>query len=251
MKLKKAPAVAKPVVSIEIVRRFVTQSFGAVRSLLGGLGNAGQFISAMAVIVSIAALHFASKQAHIDQRGWVVVEDPTKKELGAIAPGAPAFNEIQFKFKNVGKTVARDVRIKVISLRAKGLSDDYIQQVLDGRLMPKSESGVQVMLTSFGPPGASDPRRHWPNTLPITLAPNAESLSAFDTTGQEGEPGATPSDPYTYSFLLGRADYTDSLRIKHWMTFCYLYVGKGEFSYCTVGNNEDDNDEPGIVGEWL
>lgn len=193
-----------------------------------------------AVLVYLITLHYSSKQFHTDERAWITADDPNIK-LSPLDPfnGAPS-GVAEFRFQNTGKTVALDLRIKVIGIRAARLTDSFIENVVSGNYQPKVEPGIQPMLASFGNPNTSDRRYVWPYSIPITLAPGAQTLSAFSAMVVKPGPSLDPEQEMQYTYLFGRADYRDAFGTEHWQTICYIYIGapndKDLFQYCPVGN---------------
>jgi hypothetical protein len=156
-----------------------------------------------------------------DERAWVIVDPITILESYPAKDTFPPFFKYGFYAKNVGKTVARDVRIHIDAFYGSS---------------PLNKNGVErtQMRTwrcregkTFGPDKAG----------PQSLAPSEPSTVPVVAGGQ------APRNDW-YDTLVGRIDYTDAFNVVHWKTFCY-YVSddKGTLSHCISGNDEDTNPE--------
>lgn len=154
-----------------------------------------------------------------DERSWIVISAVKLKD---IVPAHENFAK-QFIFtvvpKNVGKTVARDVRIHIIN----PVND--MAFLTDRKAILKAEDVFSHEWIYPNYPG------------PQTLAPNAEPpvpLEQFVI-----EPQGTK-----YGFILGRIDYVDVFHVSHWLHFCYFAKDdKGTLGHCLYGNDQDSNPE--------
>jgi hypothetical protein len=163
-----------------------------------------------------------------DERAWVEIGNI---KIERIAPPDPALGlSSEFSYhlypENVGKTVAREVRININFSREIGREFNNNKQAIEKEQVRRDERG------SYGPPG------------PHAIVPGATSSVPF-----EGDGFAPSLDPSTgkaqISFILGKIDYWDTFNTHHWVRFCYLVSdGSGNLRHCKYGNDEDSNPEP-------
>ena len=163
-----------------------------------------------------------------DERAWVVISSIEKT---LTIPPDPPFGTI-FKFsifpKNVGKTVARNVRIHAENPNASAsfMENRHAIIMSEDQLFHLSGSKKRAIMPD--------------NPGPQTLAPGAQSPVPVFSGGQE--PQVLSDGNYRYSFILGRIDYIDAFGVKHWTHFCYFIENsRGELANCTYGNDQDSN----------
>jgi hypothetical protein len=164
-----------------------------------------------------------------DERAWVVIDSVDKT---ATFPPESTFGTI-FKFsvflKNVGKTVAHDVRIHCENpdVPQNFMEDKHAILMSQDQLF--HEMGTNRRSIMPDSPG------------PQTLAPGARSPVPVFTGGQEPR---RYGDNFRYTAILGRVDYIDAFGAKHWVHFCYVITNsKGELAHCKYGNDQDNNPE--------
>jgi hypothetical protein len=167
----------------------------------------------------------------IDERAWIELE-PIKT-----TPHSPRTEKIGASFeypiyiRNGGKTVACDVQFRATrngSQSSISMSRDAhaLQWEQDQLLLGKVPSAVDIPIE---------------NPIPKVLAPNTTSPVAIVLHGQE--PQIFPKDEIV-SYLIGRIDYCDEFKVKHWLKFCFFVVNaRGEIWACQEGNDEDKNFE--------
>jgi len=187
--------------------------------------------------IADGSLHQAQKsldttieQDRMDQRAWVVIDSIEKT---ATFPPNPPFGTI-FKFsifpKNVGKTVARDVRIHSENPDASASFMENRHAILMSEDQLFHLSGTNKRAVMPDNPG------------PQALAPKAQSPVPVFSGGQE--PKRYSDGQFRYSFILGRIDYTDAFGVSHWTHFCYFISNsRGELANCKYGNDQDSNGE--------
>jgi hypothetical protein len=156
-----------------------------------------------------------------DERAWVVIGDIIRLEKApAYYPNNPG-KYFGFKFtpKNIGKTVAREVRIHLIS------PEFDIPFTIDRRRIQEAEDKFSLMTLYPNYPG------------PQSLAPNANSSIPIEVAARD-------PDGTKYNFILGRIDYVDAFSVRHWTHFCFFVKNSdGELGHCEYGNDQDSNPE--------
>jgi hypothetical protein len=180
--------------------------------------------------IAEAQLRQSLESFRVDERAWIEIE-PIKPVLkNPASSGFGALFTYNIYPKNVGKTGAFDIIAKAI--RGAPMSDLSLGDNADeiGRyqnMLSSNSAGMPEVLVS---------RR-----VPKTLGPGMVSISPFDIYGQEPQVFKNGS---VYQFLVGRIDYTDAFRVKHWMRFCFFISdASGNIQYCQEGNDKDRNPE--------
>jgi hypothetical protein len=175
----------------------------------------------------------------LDERAWVELEPVSPSGPEAVPEGWPVTYRYDLRVKNVGKTVASDVFLRLtdhLSTSEIGSDNKEISKVQEDLLKSASQGErrnvegnvVGVVISS----------------IPLVLAPN----SAAPVTGviTAVVPKVKIEGPYksgTYDYVIGRVDYLDTFKVKHWMTFCFVVADdKGNLKSCIFGNNEDENE---------
>lgn len=170
---------------------------------------------------------------HTDERAWVEIEpikpillQPRDNKFGA------AF-KYEIYLKNAGKTAAHDIAVKAES------SGSSIE--LGAKRYEVGQMQDKYLLDKFTESGTGKPIHIPNNPVPKVLAPGAIATVPFTLSGQE--PQIFPKTEMV-SYLIGRIDYTDEFRVKHWLKFCFFVVNaRGELWNCQEGNDEDRNPE--------
>lgn len=162
----------------------------------------------------------------MDERAWV--------EIGSIdktiySPSLPLPTTFKFAIypKNIGKTLARDLRISLINSNA-------------GVDLMSSKHGIKMSQNQlFRESGNPKKRSIIPDVPgPQTLAPGEQSVVPVYAGGSEPQYGR-------YSYILGKLSYIDAFGVQHWKHFCFFVANaKGEMGDCQYGNDEDNNSEP-------
>lgn len=173
------------------------------------------------------ATNRASESFRIDERAWIEF-DPVKP-----VPYSPrtdkfgALFDYDLYIRNTGKTVARDVEFRA----NRSGEESSIEMGNDAKGIAWEQD--QLMLGKV-PSGADIP---FQNPFEKTLAPNTATTNPFVFKGQEPINGMT-------HYLIGRIDYCDIFKVKHWKKFCFFVANsRGEFWPCREGNDEDRNSE--------
>jgi hypothetical protein len=170
----------------------------------------------------------------MDERAWVEIE-PVKPTI-LISP-VPIFGTI-YSYnlfpKNVGKTLARDVVMRI----NQGTNGPWI--VSQSEILIRLEQDKLLMGKLRDQLGKIVPVEN-DRPIPRVLAPGISSPTPYVATG----PAPVHSDKtINYGFLIGRIDYVDAFNIPHWMKFCFVILNlKGDLANCKYGNDEDRNPE--------
>jgi hypothetical protein len=163
----------------------------------------------------------AELRFRIDERAWVVIDEIKILKTPFPANGKlPISWQYGFYSKNVGKTIARNVRIHIDTPFGSNLTDHgiYLFQM-------RQFQGMQG--ETMGPD----------NSGPQSLAPGERSAIPFVQHDQAPQYGI-------YTDMVGRIDYIDAFDVQHWKTFCYFPVDNtGTLNFCTSGNDDDRNAE--------
>jgi hypothetical protein len=166
-----------------------------------------------------------------DERAWIEIE---AIQVSSIFPASPPFGKI-FKYglypKNVGKTVARNVRIHVENPDASADLGSNIHAIRLSQEQKWKDSATGKRITIPDNPG------------PQVLAPGAKSPVPVFIAGQE--PKHYPDGNWRYTYFIGRIDYIDAFDVSHWINFCFVVSNtEGHLANCQYGNDEDHNPEP-------
>lgn len=163
----------------------------------------------------------------IDERAWIEIG---KIEKIAHPPPPPQFGKI-FKFgiypKNVGKTVATNVRAHIDNTRGSISfnSDEKAIRATQDQTWRDANTGNRIATPD--------------NPGPQSIAPGDLSVVPLFAGGEEPK-GSGNSLRYTY--ILGRFDYWDAFSVEHWKRFCFvIYDADGNLENCQYGNDEDPN----------
>jgi hypothetical protein len=163
-----------------------------------------------------------------DERAWVEIDRIEKTDT---IPPDPPFSTIfrfNFFFKNFGKTVATQVRVRVDNIEGSPtfMSNEKEIRMYQDRLWRDAATGKRIKMPDK--PG------------PQTIAPGATS-HPISSVGQEP---VHHGNDFRYSYILGRVDFVDAFDTDHWMKFCFIVQNnKGELGNCQYGNYEDHNPE--------
>jgi len=175
--------------------------------------------------ITTKALTNSVEQFRIDERGWVVI-DGIDKTAVPVPAGSANFFKYRIWPKNVGKTVARNVRI-------------FVSDTLDAGMLWSNENGIRMTQDQlFHENNDSNKRVFIPDKPgPQTLAPSERSVIPIDTSGNAPYKGQ-------FHYVIGRIDYVDAFNVSHWTHFCFVISTDGELIHCQYGNDEDTNPEP-------
>jgi hypothetical protein len=159
----------------------------------------------------------------IDERAWVVVDQVALVKSFPPREGFPGFFSYGLYAKNIGKTLASNVRIHVDSFWGFGELNKHGIEMTQGR--------------TWGGWNGKDPAPD--KAGPSSLAPGERSLFPITTVEQAPTGGFVET-------VVGRIDYVDVFGVQHWKNFCYTVIDdKGTLSHCQGGgNDEDHNEEP-------
>jgi hypothetical protein len=175
----------------------------------------------------------ATQNFMLDERAWVEIE-PIKPVLIANSSPDRAMFFCNIYPKNVGKTAATDIVVRALSLtssEAFGNSDEQIRNTQD-----------KMLLNKFTEMGTEQPVVVPDNPVSKVLGPGATAAAPFRLGCSE--PATFKSGFQMREYIVGRIDYSDQFRIKHWLKFCYFVVNRrGEIWNCQAGNDEDHNPE--------
>jgi hypothetical protein len=184
-----------------------------------------------AATTAVSALNQSIAAFRIDERAWIEIE-PIKPVFLAGAP--PPFPEIwtcDIYPKNLGKTVATDISVKAIDaggderFESAGGPHRVQDEMMLGKL--KYNTGKPVDIAN--------------SRVSKVLAPNARAVAPFQITCS---PPTSLEGHSMRHYIVGRIDYCDQFRVKHWLKFCYFNSSpKGEVLPCQEGNDEDRNPE--------
>jgi hypothetical protein len=154
-----------------------------------------------------------------------------------IAPADEKFPSLfvcEIFLKNLGKTAARDVSVKAKETSGpEGYGDraDILANFQD-----------KFLLNQFKVSGTDNPVIVPKNPVPKVLAPNSASPVPFRLTC--AAPKVYPGGLQWMNYMIGRVDYCDQFKVKHWLKFCFYVVNaRGEVWACQAGNDEDRNTE--------
>jgi hypothetical protein len=177
-----------------------------------------------------AALRQSIESFRIDERAWIEIEPIKLMQVYRGDSKVGAGFRYGFYPKNFGKTEARDITFRAApgatSSIQSGNSPTWASFNQDKLLLGKVESAPDLRIDE---------------PAPKVLAPGITSPVPFTMDGQE--PQIFSEDEFV-SYLIGRIDYVDAFRVKHWVKFCYFVVNaKGDLWNCKEGNDEDENPE--------
>jgi len=164
-----------------------------------------------------------------EKRAWLQIDSIDVREIHDLPPGSVRTFWYNFKFRNLGGTAARDIRIGS-SAASAGHSLSYSKKGIDMSLEP-FKSAPKL-------PTDTDP------TLKESISPIIATLGPGSVTPiPHRMVGSLPQNNRTlYTFLIGRVDYVDEFKTPHWLTFCFIVYGtEGGLNYCWYGNDEDKN----------
>jgi len=164
-----------------------------------------------------------------DERAWVEIGRIDKTVYPPDSgTGMTSFTvKFDLYFKNVGKTLARDVRISVIDTNA-------------GEDLMYNRKGIRMfqdqLFRGWKQAKGINPPESVPG--PQTLAPGEQSIVPVHSAGAQPKYGR-------YSYVMGRIRYLDTFGANHWKHFCYFVSDeRGDLDFCQYGNDEDTNPEP-------
>jgi hypothetical protein len=208
-----------------------------------GLTALGLIAAVASAIFLYMQLRDAQDNFRIDERAWVELEP-----INVIHRDGRKVYE--FFPKNVGKTVAHDVRMKLVHFPAyaykiQNSEIDCIHRVLEqtASSRPDTMGEMREMLDKTG----GMPSCNWFVRGVYQGAPDTEN-QRIPSVIADNEKVITPSVVYIVEPLpdrqapvfVGRIDYVDSFGIPHWKKFC-IYEELDEFLSCKTGNEEDQH----------
>jgi hypothetical protein len=191
----------------------------------------GAFIAAaIYVCISYRIWRDTLNAFRVDERAWVGIE-PIKPKLKAPASGKfPSLFTYDVYARNSGKTVARCVEIRAPREGAGSVghfeNEEWMSNLQDKFLLGKYKNSSDIPII---------------RSAPKVLAPGQLTPLAVDFSGQA--PVIYPDGGEWVSTLVGRIDYIDEFRVRHWVKFCFVVEPGGELEYCKYGNDEDNNAE--------
>ena len=230
------------------------------------------FLATVAAFVSAwlfqAQLTEARRTFRLDERAWLELE-PTQPQSSPAKLGAVPEYKYEILVKNVGKTAARSVTLKLAAANLLAFSSDKeeieclerLQKILrmpDEKSAVPPKSNVEHCSSEFTTEtiAANVPQLIAPNTT-ITLPMTGGSDSFINTGGSSTSFGLVPRRgvellrPFIpwgiiqglpARVLLGRLEYRDVFDIAHWRTICISPTERGQtFGFCDAGNAEDEN----------
>lgn len=178
------------------------------------------FAAAIYAHIAHEQLVAIQNQFRIDERAWLGIKfsDPA-----VVVPPLYTYN---LSVRNVGKTIAQCVEIRAplgtLLGTTPGADDAASMDRMQDALLPGgflNHPGVQI---KRGAPESIIPGQEIP--IPIRIS------------GQSYQQNIG-------SILIGRADYIDEFRVRHWVKFCFVVGAEGRLSYCEHGNSDDQNKE--------
>jgi hypothetical protein len=165
----------------------------------------------------------------LDERAWVEIGRIDKTTF---PPDPPIGTTFKFAFypKNVGKTVATDVVV-------------HLDNVSGYENLSQDEHGIRMFEDQLFKQQGADKRLRTPaKPAPETLAPGDSAIAPIYSGGQE--PKFLGGSHYWCGYVIGRIDYVDAFKTKHWKHLCFMVVdAKGDLANCQFGNDEDNNPE--------
>ncbi len=164
-----------------------------------------------------------------DERAWVEIGN-IRQAPQRMIPKVGLIFRYELTLRNVGKTVARDVRLTVLVPQGSyaGITS---KSAIAAYLEPKPPKGMELSRWKPEIPGAQ-------SLAPAADAPVPAIVFAAEPHGKPAEGGPINSE------LLGEVTYLDAFGANHWMHFCYLVFEGGKLFNCPYGNEEDKNPEP-------
>jgi hypothetical protein len=160
----------------------------------------------------------AAAGTRLDQRAWVVVTD--------VEGGRPAVGQTltpTIVFKNIGKTPAREVRIRHrYAPVQRGYRPHYPQ--FESDYQPIDGLDAPAVLPPEGVGSIGHVLRSTDNITPLVFT---EDIIQKWSKGEFAV------------YLLGRITYRDIFDHPHWMTYCFIYTPQGEHMVCEQNNDFD------------
>jgi hypothetical protein len=172
--------------------------------------------------------------SRMDERAWIEIAPMKPFDVVDGPLTSFSYNLIP---KNVGKTAARKIVVRVVPLLL-----GTIQQTKNPLFIHRWQTEILV-----GRGGRK--RVGIPGFLPNSQIRDQEVLGpgeAFPIPIVLG--GSSPStdqqNSQVVSEIIGRIDYLDEFGIPHWLGFCfYTASASGDLERCQAGNNQDHNSE--------
>jgi hypothetical protein len=204
--------------------------------LVTTLGMVAAFASAVFLEIQIQDTRRSFK---LDERAWIELET-----INVIHQERQKVYE--FYPKNVGKTVAHDVEMKLTNFVAEpgSLPNSVIDCIhwvwQPNASISKTQKVERTTGTKWCNGVAQDElsgvARVKEGRIPSVIAQNEKVITPWVVFTIE------PLLEREANFFVGRIDYVDNFGIAHWKKFC-IYEELNEFLSCKTGNEEDENPE--------
>jgi hypothetical protein len=191
----------------------------------------GLWFSHRTLVEQRASAKSAAQTFQADERAWVLILPLTVIETKKRPDGTVLAFSYELNLKNTGKTAAHDVIVRLLSFQnpialetnAKDIAAIQDKERFGESLKPE-EADAQVIRAPVSAPGTLAPAE----VISVT-----RFLSAYPPNYQQRD---------TFTYFVGRVDYTDSFGAIHWLTFCQFVPGEtGELRYCAQGNDRDSD----------
>jgi hypothetical protein len=181
-------------------------------------------------------LNQSIEQFRMDERAWLQLEISKNdravatKALKNVIGNVPVSSQEVF-IKNYGRTIARNVTVKV-------------SRTFGEESFGKDIARIQYAQDTLRIGKNLDPdKRKWififPQVTPPAIPPQTSTIAPLPFPVVNIRKGEGNS---LYSYSIGRIDYFDAFGVRHWKTFCFFSTGE-MLVYCDTGNDEDDNPE--------
>jgi hypothetical protein len=167
------------------------------------------------------AIDRSTEAFRVDERAWIEI-DSIKKTVMPPMNGFPQGFVYEVFLKNVGKTIARDVVLRKVS-------------VLSQLSFTSNARGIRRTLDDLLKPEQTDRPAISAYPIPKVIAPGTVTPLPFTLDGAAPQYGQ-------FRYPIGRIDYVDAFGVPRWMTFCFVVTNhSGDLRYCEYGNDEDNN----------
>jgi hypothetical protein len=189
-------------------------------------------LSVVAIAFSLGSLCFTYLQLRTslwafrtDERAWVELEPIKPINFRPEDDKFPAMFKYEIYPKNVGKTSARDIELRILPPLFASMDSEHSVEWIN----------FQDKILNKEVPSAADIPVEGP--FPKVLGPSTASSVPFVVHAQ-----APMVNGKMVQFIVGRINYVDAFEVKHWLKFCFFVVDtQGNLRTCTVGNDEDRN----------
>jgi hypothetical protein len=189
----------------------------------------GLWFSHATLVEQRASAQSAEQTFQADERAWVMIPPLRVIETKKNPNGAVLAFSYELNLKNTGKTAAHGVIVKILSFQNPielQASVKDIAAIEDkerfGESLKSQEAEAQVIRAPASAPGT---------LAPAEIISVTKFLSAYPPNYQQRD---------TFTYFIGRVDYTDAFGAAHWLTFCqFVPSDAGELRYCAEGNDRD------------